>query len=77
MIFAIKDDRNSHGNRAMRIDVITLFPDFIEGCARIGVVGRARERGLLEIATWNPRDFATDNYRSADDRPCTAAARAW
>jgi tRNA (guanine37-N1)-methyltransferase len=52
----------------MRIDVITLFPDFIEGCARIGVVGRARERGLLEIATWNPRDFASDNYRSADDR---------
>ena len=52
----------------MRIDVITLFPDFIENCARIGVVGRARERGLLQIATWNPRDFATDNYRSADDR---------
>ena len=52
----------------MRIDVITLFPDFIENCARVGVVGRARERGLLSIATWNPRDFASDNYRSADDR---------
>jgi tRNA (guanine37-N1)-methyltransferase len=52
----------------MRIDVITLFPDFIESSARIGVVGRARERGLLEIATWNPRDFASDSYRSADDR---------
>ena len=52
----------------MRIDVITLFPDFVESCAQVGVVGRARERGLLQIATWNPRDFATDNYRSADDR---------
>lgn len=52
----------------MRIDVITLFPDFIESSARVGVVGRAREKGLLQIATWNPRDFATDNYRSADDR---------
>jgi len=52
----------------MRIDVITLFPDFIESCARVGVVGRARERGLLQIATWNPRDFASDRYRSADDR---------
>ncbi|MBX3689002.1 tRNA (guanosine(37)-N1)-methyltransferase TrmD [Dokdonella sp.] len=52
----------------MRIDVITLFPGFIENCAKVGVVGRARERGLVEIATWNPRDFATDNYRSADDR---------
>ena len=67
MIFALKEERTS-GNRAMRIDVITLFPDFIESSARIGVVGRARERGLLEIATWNPRDFASDNYRSADDR---------
>lgn len=53
----------------MRIDVITLFPDMIEASMRTGVVGRARERGLLEVATWNPRDFATDNYRSADDRP--------
>jgi len=52
----------------VRIDVITLFPDFIESSARVGVVGRAREKGLLQIATWNPRDFATDNYRSADDR---------
>lgn len=52
----------------MRIDVITLFPDFVESSARVGVVGRARERGLLDIATWNPRDFAGDNYRSADDR---------
>jgi tRNA (guanine37-N1)-methyltransferase len=53
----------------MRIDVITLFPRFIEDSAGIGVVGRARERGLIDIATWNPRDFASDNYRSADDRP--------
>lgn len=53
----------------MRIDVITLFPDFIESSTRIGVVGRARERGLIEIATWNPRDFASDNYRRADERP--------
>jgi tRNA (guanine37-N1)-methyltransferase len=35
-----------------------------EGGSRRG----ARERGLIEIATWNPRDFASDNYRSADDR---------
>lgn len=53
----------------MRIDVITLFPEFIEGCARLGVVGRARERGLIQVEAWNPRDFATGNYRSADDRP--------
>lgn len=53
----------------MRIDVITLFPDFIHAAAAVGVVGRAVERGLVEIACWNPRDYATDNYRRIDDRP--------
>ncbi|HEX6832396.1 MAG TPA: tRNA (guanosine(37)-N1)-methyltransferase TrmD [Rudaea sp.] len=52
----------------MRIDVITLFPEFVEGCARIGVVGRAQERGLLQVKGWNPRDYATDNYRTVDER---------
>jgi tRNA (guanine37-N1)-methyltransferase len=54
----------------MRVDVITLFPEFVQSCAGIGVVGRAQERGLLEVATWNPRDHATDNYRTVDERPC-------
>jgi len=53
----------------MRIDVLTLFPDFVQQSAALGVVGRAGERGLLEVATWNPRDYATDNYRRVDDRP--------
>jgi len=53
----------------MRIDVITLFPEFIEACAKVGVVGRAQERGLLAVQSWNPRDFATDNYRTVDERP--------
>jgi tRNA (guanine37-N1)-methyltransferase len=53
----------------MRIDVLTLFPDFIDQCARVGVVGRAVERGLLSVHGWNPRDYATDNYRRVDDRP--------
>lgn len=52
----------------MRIDVITLFPEFMHECARVGVVGRAHERGQVTLATWNPRDFASGNYRSADDR---------
>jgi tRNA (guanine37-N1)-methyltransferase len=55
--------------RPMRIDVITLFPEFVEGCAAIGVVGRAQERGLLQVKTWNPRDFTVDNYRRVDERP--------
>src|SRR5688572_20328563 len=34
-----------------------------------GVTGRARERKLYELVLWNPRDFATNNYRTVDDRP--------
>ncbi|UXI69603.1 tRNA (guanosine(37)-N1)-methyltransferase TrmD [Tahibacter amnicola] len=54
----------------MRIDVITLFPEFIRQCASVGVVGRAQERNLLTVESWNPRDFATDNYRTVDGRTC-------
>ncbi|NII10207.1 tRNA (guanosine(37)-N1)-methyltransferase TrmD [Oleiagrimonas sp. C23AA] len=54
----------------MRVDVITLFPDFINQSADVGVVGRARKRGLLQVQTWNPRDFAHDNYRTVDERTC-------
>lgn len=53
----------------MRIDVLSLFPEFIAQCAAFGVVGRAQERGLLELQGWNPRDYATGNYRRVDDRP--------
>ncbi|MDQ3618202.1 MAG: tRNA (guanosine(37)-N1)-methyltransferase TrmD [Pseudomonadota bacterium] len=53
----------------MRIDVISLFPEFIAQCAAFGVVGRAGERGLLSLHGWNPRDHAEGNYRRVDDRP--------
>lgn len=53
----------------MRFDVITLFPDFIGQATSIGVVGRARERGLVEVATWNPREYAEGGYRKVDERP--------
>ena len=53
----------------MRIDVITLFPDFIAQCAGFGVTGRAGERQLLSLHGWNPRDYAEGNYRRVDERP--------
>ena len=53
----------------MRIDVMTLCPDFIAQAAAVGVVGRAQERGLLSLHGWNPRDYATGGYRRVDDRP--------
>lgn len=53
----------------MRIDLISLFPEFVAQCAAFGVVGRAGERGLLSLHGWNPRDYAEGNYRRVDERP--------
>ena len=53
----------------MRIDVVTLFPEMVTHACGFGVTGRARERGLWQLGVWNPRDFATDAYRTVDDRP--------
>lgn len=53
----------------MRFDVITLFPELVAAVAAGGITGRAFERGLAELQTWNPRDFTSDNYRTVDDRP--------
>ena len=52
----------------MRIDVVSLFPEFVAQCAAFGVTGRAVERGLLSLNGWNPRDYAEGNYRKVDDR---------
>ena len=52
-----------------RIDVLSLFPEFIQQSAEIGVVGRALRRGLLSLATWQVRDHASGAHRSVDDRP--------
>jgi tRNA (guanine37-N1)-methyltransferase len=57
------------GSEAMRIEVVTLFPELIDSVARWGVTGRALERGLWSLGTVNPRDFATDRHRTIDDRP--------
>ena len=53
----------------MRIDVVSLFPDFVRQSAAVGVVGRAQHRELLQVETWNPRDFAPDKHRTVDGRP--------
>jgi len=53
----------------MRIDVITLFPEMVRDCASHGIQGRAIEHGLLQLQTWNPRDYAEDKHRGVDDRP--------
>jgi tRNA (guanine37-N1)-methyltransferase len=53
----------------VRIVVVTLFPELVEQALRFGVLGRALERGVLEVQTVNPRQYATDVHRTVDDRP--------
>lgn len=53
----------------LRVDVLTLFPELIAQCTGAGVVGRARDSGLLSLHCWNPRDYSQGNYRRVDERP--------
>jgi len=53
----------------MRFDVITLFPELFGPFLGCGVTRRAFQSGQVEVRFWNPRDFASGNYRRVDDRP--------
>ena len=53
----------------MRIDVVTLFPEMVRAQAGYGIQGRALARGLVELVTWNPRDYSRDPRGSVDDKP--------
>jgi tRNA (guanine37-N1)-methyltransferase len=50
-------------------DVITLFPEMFDAIADSGVTRRALDEKVWALKCWNPRDFATDKYRTIDDRP--------
>jgi tRNA (guanine37-N1)-methyltransferase len=53
--------------RPLRIDVLTLFPGIFETPLRESVLGRAVERGLLDVHVHDIRDHARDRHRTADD----------
>lgn len=53
----------------MRIDVFTIFPDLIEGHASRSLLGKARDRGLLDIRAHDLRSETLDPHRSVDDSP--------
>ena len=56
-------------DKAMRFDVVTLFPEMVESVAAVGVLGRAIKNDLLQLQCWNPRDYSHDRHRTVDDRP--------
>ena len=53
----------------MKVDVLTLFPAVLEAALGESILGIAREKGALDVALWNPRDFTSDRHRTVDDRP--------
>jgi tRNA-(guanine-N1)-methyltransferase len=53
----------------MRYDILTIFPEFFESPFSIGVIKKAREKGLIEINTIDIRGFAEDKHKKVDDTP--------
>jgi tRNA (guanine37-N1)-methyltransferase len=52
----------------LRIDVVTIFPDYF-GPLEVSLLGRARERGLLEVRVHDLRTWTDDVHRTVDDSP--------
>lgn len=53
----------------LKVDVLTLFPGIVRAALEESILRIAREKGALDTALWNPRDFTADRHRTVDDRP--------
>lgn len=53
----------------MRVDIITIFPDYFEGPLTVSLIGKAAARGDIAFGVHNLRDWSTDVHHSVDDAP--------
>lgn len=53
----------------MRIDILTVLPEMIEGFFNCSIMSRAKKKGLADIVIHNIRDYTTDKHRRTDDYP--------
>lgn len=53
----------------MRIDIITVLPEMLEGFFNCSIMSRAQKKGIAEMHIHNLRDYAYDRYRKVDDYP--------
>src|SRR5690348_9569621 len=53
----------------MKIDVLTIFPEFFREVFDFGIIRRAKLAGIVEINVHDIREFTTDKHRMVDDRP--------
>lgn len=58
----------------MKIDILSLFPEFIEAFFHQSMIKRALEGGLMEMAVTNPRDFTKSRHGQVDDTICGGGA---
>lgn len=56
-------------NQSMKIDILTIFPQFFAEVFDFGIIRRAKQSEIVEIKLHDLREFATDNRRITDDRP--------
>lgn len=54
----------------MRFDVLTLFPEMIEAFLGASIIGRAREKQIIDIMSHDIRAYSEDKHRRVDDTPC-------
>lgn len=53
----------------LRFDIVTIFPGFFAGPLEHGIIRRAREAGMVEVAVHDLREATHDRHRTVDDRP--------
>lgn len=53
----------------MRFDIMTLFPELVDGILEESIIGRARKSGVIEVCCHNIRDYSEDKHRRVDDTP--------
>ncbi|MFY9588408.1 MAG: tRNA (guanosine(37)-N1)-methyltransferase TrmD [Actinomycetota bacterium] len=53
----------------MKVDVVTIFPEFFAGPLDASLLGKARARGLIDVVLHDLRDQTTDPHRTVDDEP--------
>ncbi len=57
----------------MRLDYLSIFPDYFD-VLRLSLLGKAVENGIVEVHSWDLRDWTHDRHRTVDDTPCGGGA---
>ena len=63
------EDQEPAMDTQMWFGVVSLFPEMFRAVTEHGITGRAVKEGLIEVQTWNPRNYTHDRHRTVDDRP--------